>query len=587
MWTRVIRLPAAHHGYAPTRHRPGPVRSRRRPDPAVGQIVAEFFDLGQSRSLPWKRRPQAALLLEALKDPGRGFDAVVIGEPHRAFYGNQFSLIFPLFEHYGVQLWVPEVGGAVDPASEAHDLVMSVFGGMSKGERNRIKIRVRSAMQAQTKVEGRYLGGRPPYGYRLVDAGPQPNPAKAAAGKRLHVLELDPVIAPVVARIFRDYLNGIGIWALAERLTAEGIPCPSAHDPGRNRHRSGIASSKGAIRAILRNPRYTGYQVWNKQRNAETRLDVEDVALGYETKLRWNDTSTWVWSDRIAHPPIIDKDTCEQAGRRLASRGPASTGRTVVRTRHSYALTGVLFHAQCGRRMQGSWNNRQAHYRCRFPSEYAIANKLDHPVTVYLRETNILEPLDGWLRRSTCPAFEHSLTALERAQPDIDARAEAVRRTLDECDRKLARHRAALEAGADPALVAAWSREVQAQRVTAQAQLATIRTQPGTGRRMTRDEIRSLVDALGGLLRVLRDADPGDKLEVYRQLGLRLTYHHDSHTVLAETRPPPSSMCAVFVSEGDLNTQTGEFSRVRGKSCGQITLPRQHVKPVPRDGNRY
>ena len=101
MWTRVIRLPAAHHGYAPTRHRPGPVRSRRRPDPAVGQIVAEFFDLGQSRSLPWKRRPQAALLLEALKDPGRGFGAVVIGEPHRAFYGNQFSLTFPLFEHYG------------------------------------------------------------------------------------------------------------------------------------------------------------------------------------------------------------------------------------------------------------------------------------------------------------------------------------------------------------------------------------------------------------------------------------------------------------------------------------------------------
>jgi len=30
------------------------------------------------------------------------------------------------------------------------------------------------------------------------------------------VLELDPVTAPVVARIFRDYLNGVGIWALAE-----------------------------------------------------------------------------------------------------------------------------------------------------------------------------------------------------------------------------------------------------------------------------------------------------------------------------------------------------------------------------------
>lgn len=71
---------------------------------------------------------------------------------------------FPVFVHYQVQLWVPEVGGQVDPDSKARDLVMSVFGGMSKGERNRIKIRVRSAMAAQTSVEGRFLGGRPPTG---------------------------------------------------------------------------------------------------------------------------------------------------------------------------------------------------------------------------------------------------------------------------------------------------------------------------------------------------------------------------------------------------------------------------------------
>ena len=69
---------------------------------------------------------------------------------------------------------------------------MSVFGGMSKGERNRIKIRVKAAMSAQAKDEGRFLGGRPPYGYLIADAGPHPNPAKAADGKRLHKLVLDP-----------------------------------------------------------------------------------------------------------------------------------------------------------------------------------------------------------------------------------------------------------------------------------------------------------------------------------------------------------------------------------------------------------
>ncbi|HDH27385.1 MAG TPA: recombinase family protein, partial [Actinobacteria bacterium] len=242
-------------------------RSSQLIEPA-GEIVTEFFDIGQSRSLPWPRRPQASQLLHRLADPDRGFDAVVIGEPQRAFYGNQFGLTFPVFVHYGVGLWVPEVGGAVDPGSDAHEIVMNLYGGMSKSERNRIKTRVRTAMAAQAAIEGRFLGGRPPYGYQLADAGPHPNPAKAAAGQELHRLELDPTVAPVVQRIFAEFLAGRGLYTIAEGLTADGILSPSAHDPARNRHRASSRGvwSKSAVRAILRNPRYTGYQVWNRQR---------------------------------------------------------------------------------------------------------------------------------------------------------------------------------------------------------------------------------------------------------------------------------------------------------------------------------
>jgi site-specific DNA recombinase len=129
-------------------------RARSLVEPAGGEVVDQFFDVGLSRSLPWKRRPEALRPLGAIKQPTRSFDAVVIGEPQRAFYGNQFGMIFPVFVHYGVGLRVPEVGGAIDPGSDAHDLVMALYGGMSKGERNRIKIRVRSAMKAQTELEG-------------------------------------------------------------------------------------------------------------------------------------------------------------------------------------------------------------------------------------------------------------------------------------------------------------------------------------------------------------------------------------------------------------------------------------------------
>ncbi|WP_337661972.1 recombinase family protein [Actinoalloteichus sp. AHMU CJ021] len=368
-----------------------------------GPITTEFFDVGQSRSIPWKRRPEAARLLREIREPARSFDAVVIGEPQRAFYGNQYGLTFPVFIHYRVGLWVPEVGGAVDPDSEAHDLVMSVFGGMSKGERNRIKIRVRSAMAAQASVEGRFLGGRPPYGYRLADAGPHPHPGKAAEGRRLRRLEPDQDTAPTVRRIFHEYLNGRGIFAIAEGLTRDGIPSPSAADPTRNRHRSGVAWSKGAVRVILSNPRYTGRQVWNKQRKEEVLLDVEDVALGHETKMRWNDRDAWVFSREIVHDPLVDLDTFERAQQVAAAQGRGRDTRERRRTRHRYVLRGLLRCGLCGRRMQGQQSRGVLFYRCRFPNEYGLANKVEHPRNVYLAERDLLGPLDDWLSRSFAP----------------------------------------------------------------------------------------------------------------------------------------------------------------------------------------
>ena len=192
-----------------------------------------------------------------------------------------------MLTHYRVGLWVPEVGGAVDPGSEAHDLVMTLFGGLSKGERTRIKLRVRTAMEALAAETDRYLGGRPPYGYRLADAGPHPNPSKATAGQRLHRLEPDPITAPVVGRIFALYADGVGLRSIAQQLTDDAVPSPAAYDPARNRHRDPRGWSHTAIRAILTNPTYSGRRVWAKQRRHEELLDVDDVAAGHVTRMRW------------------------------------------------------------------------------------------------------------------------------------------------------------------------------------------------------------------------------------------------------------------------------------------------------------
>ena len=253
-----------------------------------GTIVAEFFDSGQSRTLPWARRPQAAALVAALADPDRGWDAVVIGEYERAFYGSQYAAMAPLFEHYGVTLWAPEVGGRIDYHAEDHEQMMLALGLSSKREIIRTRIRVRTAMAAQTREQGRYLGGRPPYGYRLGDAGPHPNKAHAAWGRRAHRLEPDPDTAPVVRWMFSRRLAGHSAARITRTLNDAGIPCPSAADPGRNPHRTGAGWTLRTVAAILGNPRYTGRQVWNRQRTDFDLVDPANTGLGHQPVQRWN-----------------------------------------------------------------------------------------------------------------------------------------------------------------------------------------------------------------------------------------------------------------------------------------------------------
>ncbi len=532
--------PFAFYGRVSTEDQQDPASSRawqlRRAlehvEPARGEIVAEFFDIGQSRSLPWKRRPEASRLLDLLRSPDRGFEAVVIGEPQRAFYGAQFALTFPLFEHYGVELWVPEVGGRVDPGSEAHDMVMTLFGGMSKGERSRIRTRVRTAMAAQIATEGRFLGGRPPYGYRLADAGPHPNPGKAALGIRIHNLEPDPVTAHIVVRIFDEYVSGRGLFAIADALTRDGISSPSAYDRGRNAHRNGQGWSKSAVRAVLTNPRYTGVAVWGRQRRDEVLVDVEDVAAGHRTRLRWNDEEAWVRSPGLAHEPLIAPELFEAARVRRVANGRTTT-RKPRRTPRPYLLRGLLWCGLCKRRMQGSWTHDQAYYRCRYPSEYALPRGADHPPTVYVRETHIVPPLDEWISRLFEPdRLDETCRALAEAQDSSDAesdRDESARRTLADCDARLARYRETLDAGADPAVVAAWIAEVQAERRMAEGEIHRRHTAA-----LTEGDIRALVESLGDLVRVLGAAEPAQKAALYESLGLSLTYEPSKRRVLVE-----------------------------------------------------
>jgi hypothetical protein len=89
-----------------------------------GQIVADYFDVYPDGRRAWQHRRQAHQLLRAIEDPKRGFDAVVIGDTASALTPAEYDDLLALCGEYGVQLWLPEVDGPVDPDNEEHQEII-------------------------------------------------------------------------------------------------------------------------------------------------------------------------------------------------------------------------------------------------------------------------------------------------------------------------------------------------------------------------------------------------------------------------------------------------------------------------------
>ena len=118
--------------------------------------------------------------------------------------------------------------------------------------------------------------------------------------------------------------------------------------------------------------------------------------------------------------------------------------------------------------MQGHWVNDTPYYRCRFPAEYALANHIDHPLSVFLREAAVIGEVDHWLARELAPhRLSETIRDLMAARQTGDTRArdhQEAAGKVAECDGKLVQYRAALDAGASPVTVAAWIAETEAER---------------------------------------------------------------------------------------------------------------------------
>ena len=189
----------------------------------------------------------------------------MVGEGTRCWFGNQFSLIAPRFAAYGVELWVPELGGQVRRAQPV---------AQDADERARRDERVRASARAGAGAggdgrAGRQRGSAPGragavrvHGGRRRSA-PEPAqggrgvPAARAGDRRARPPRWCGGSSP-------STWTGNGDRAIAGGLNRDGVPCPSARRPDQNRHRLADGWQGSTVRAILENPRYTGYAVFGR-----------------------------------------------------------------------------------------------------------------------------------------------------------------------------------------------------------------------------------------------------------------------------------------------------------------------------------
>ncbi|MGW6928472.1 recombinase family protein [Lentzea sp. NPDC054927] len=508
--------------------------------PLGGRIVEEFFDIGKSRSVPWERRDEASRLLAALKNPHRGWNAVVVGEGTRCWFGNQFSLIAPRFEAYGVDLWVPELGGKYNPRNPSHKMLMSVLGGMSESERQHVQARVRAAMDTQVLNEGRHQGGRAPYGYVTVDGGPHPNPRKSAEGYRLRVLAIDDESAWVVQRIFAEYLSGMGDRAIANGLNRDRIPCPSARRPDQNKHRPGDGWQGGTVRAIVENPRYTGYAFFGRSTKFETLLDPDDVSAGHVVRFRKASPDRVVRSRNPAHPKIVEIEDFTAAQLLRKSKGSLRSARKTERSgralKHRYLFRGRIRCDICGRKREGSPRKKAMYYRC--PARTLAPGSpvlTSHPGAVYLREDALQDAVNGWLghvfdRKNR----DRTVAALMDSQePVIQIGRDAAKKRLAEAEAKLTRFQNAIMAGVDPAALVEAINEAQAERLASRAALDNVPAPV----EVDVAEIYAAIDLIGDVSAALRGHAPTRLEELYEAIDLQVRYKQNPHEADVSINP--------------------------------------------------
>ena len=168
-----------------------------------------------------------------------------------------------------------------------------------------------------------------------------------------------------------------------------------------------------------------------------------------------------------------------------------------------------------------------------------------------MREDAFDAQVNRWIAGLFDPSHIHETIDLITAAQDSgtdDIAAEAAKAKIADANQRMARYKATIDAGGDPAEIGAWITEAKAQRVQAETELRGATSKV----RITRQQIEELITMTADIAATLRDAEPAQMADAYRKLGVRLTYDPAGPVIRATASPQAGNIGKWLVSEGGL-----------------------------------
>ena len=423
-----------------------------------GYIIPEeriYVDEGISGRTAAKR-PAFNRMIAAAKETARPFDCILVWKFSRFARNQEESIVYKaMLRKDGV-----EVISVSEPLMEGPfgGLIERILEWMDEYYSIRLSGEVKRSMTLNARRGARQIA--PPFGYRL----------ETLDGKR--VMTPDPQEAAIVRDIFRRFVNGEGMYAIARRINSMGV----------RTHRGGPFENR-TVEYILRNPAYIGKLRWTP--TGKTRRDFSNP-----------DT---IIAD-AGHEPIIDSATWDMAQERIRTLKEM----WAYKARPTYELkdwlSGVIRCAACGATLVFTKPhyfkcNNYARGRCR-ESQHIRVSLLHNALIGRLRDDlSSTEALNYQISAASGDGGEKEIRRLELA--------------LDALERKLSRVRDSYAAGVDSLEeYQKYRADIDAEKSVILEQLADIRKKerPEQSMSVLRQRLREAVVTL-------EDPDTGKELK--------------------------------------------------------------------------